>query len=222
MSQSIVETNILSKDFEYLPPFFYNNTFALRCELGNGDTNEEYMLCAQRRAMEIFRLLFPAGADALFFDYWLYDDCSSGIPEAGNDSTGNIEQIHNAYIEDRIASMRFLFRFQDQYRHIVVRDLPGIDDDDDNAVLGRNRVVCYADGKAFDADSIISNQLVRQTNPLVSFVSFEKELIFSVYDDRGCDIVFSTHEAMAAFYDKLEPYFLDYDRDEMVRRMSKE
>ena len=222
MSHSIVEANILSKDFEYLPPFFYHNAFALRCELGIGDTPEEYRDSAQQRAMEIYRLLFPDGSDALFFDYWLYDDCLSECPEPESESVGNQQELHNATIEDGIASMRFLFRFQEQYRHIVVRDLPGFDDDEDNAVLRRNRVVCYADGKVFDAESIISDQLDCQTNPLVSFVSFEKDLIFSVYDDRGCDIVFSTHEAMAALYKKLEPYFLDYDSEEMVRRLRKE
>ena len=52
----------------------------------------------------------------------------------------------------------------------------------------------------------------------VGFVSFENECILSVYDDRGCDIVFATREKMNAFYHKLRPYFLNYDLDEMEKR----
>lgn len=201
MPISTIETNILSKDFQYLQPFF--------------------IITLQQRALEIFRILFPAGADALFFDYWLYDDCWSGAPELESEYAEDIEEIHKTCIENRVALMKFLFHFQERYRHSIVKGLSGYGDDcNDDTFLGRNRVVCYADGKAFDVNSILSNQINCQTNPLVNFVSFEKELIFSVYDDRGCDIVFSTHEAMTAFYEKLEPYFLDYDRKEMFRRMN--
>jgi hypothetical protein len=52
----------------------------------------------------------------------------------------------------------------------------------------------------------------------ISFVSFENECILSIYDSRGCDIVFATQEKMKEFYHTLEPYFLDYDRAEMERR----
>ena len=50
---------------------------------------------------------------------------------------------------------------------------------------------------------------------LVSFVSFDNQFIFSVYDDRGCDIVFFSNEKYKEFYLKLEQYFLDYDREKM-------
>ena len=50
-------------------------------------------------------------------------------------------------------------------------------------------------------------------------MSFENECIYSVYDDRGCDVVFFTHGKMKEFYNKLKPYFLDYDIEEMERRI---
>ena len=51
-------------------------------------------------------------------------------------------------------------------------------------------------------------------------MSFENECILSIYDDRGCDIVFATKEKMREFYNKLNPYFLEYDAEEMSRRFN--
>ena len=73
---------------------------------------------------------------------------------------------------------------------------------------------------AYDVDfttleSILKNQIECQINPLVSFVSLDNQCIFSVYDDRGCDVVFFTKEKYKEFYVKLEQYFLDYDREKM-------
>lgn len=71
MRKSIVEEQICSPDFQYLKPWFYSNPYALRCELGIGDTNEEYMRNAKKRAFEIYHILFPKGANAIFFDHWI-------------------------------------------------------------------------------------------------------------------------------------------------------
>ena len=70
----------------------------------------------------------------------------------------------------------------------------------------------------FDIKNIkkrIKKQIKSQKDPLYHFVSFENEFIFSIYDDRGCDIVFFSEEKYKEFYYKLEKYFLDYDRDVM-------
>jgi hypothetical protein len=63
-----IETMILDSAFDYLQPYFYNNPYALRCELGIGDTSEEYMRQARIRAAEIYRILFPSKADAIIFN----------------------------------------------------------------------------------------------------------------------------------------------------------
>ena len=36
----------------------------------------------------------------------------------------------------------------------------------------------------------------------IGFVSFRNECILSVYDDRGCDVVFATHEIMLPDFQK--------------------
>ena len=78
---SKVEELILSRDFDYLQPYFCNNPYALRCELGIGDTTEEYMRQAWQRANAIYDLLFPHGADAIIFNYWINDWSESGEAE---------------------------------------------------------------------------------------------------------------------------------------------
>ena len=76
--QSKVERLITDKSFDYLQPYFYNNPFALRCELGIGKTHEEYMRQARERAIRIYNILFPDKADAIIFNQWIYDWSDSG------------------------------------------------------------------------------------------------------------------------------------------------
>ena len=76
MKESKIEKLIRDREFAYLQPHFYNNPYALRCELGIGD--EEYMANAKTRANEIYDILFPGGADAILFNYWIFDYSESG------------------------------------------------------------------------------------------------------------------------------------------------
>ena len=215
---SLVEEIICNRDFSYLQPYFYNNPYALRCELGQGDDHREYMAAALRRALEIYDILFPKGADAICFNYWLRDDCDRGPAEQDEcDETMEESLAHALEVEGK--KYRFLRENQFRYRHMTVRDMPTYDepDDPDYGLTRRNRVVCFSDGKGFDHEALLRNEIFWEGYE-VSFISFENECIFSVYDDRGCDIVFMTQEKLREFYHKIEPYFLDYDREEMERR----
>ena len=220
MGSSIVEAQIRSKDFLYLQPYFYNNPLALRCELGIGSTNAEYMSNAHRRALEIYGILFLNGADAIIFNHWMYDYCDSGEAEVDCfDDEDDLPGIIDNRIEAEMKKLRFLSEFQMKYRHYTVRDLKTYDEpgDGEYELQRRNRVICYSDGKGFDYRSLLEQEVEGKGHE-VSFVSFENECIFSVYDDRGCDIVFMTHEKLREFYHKLQPYFLDYDAQEMEKR----
>lgn len=211
---SIVEGCICSRDFAYLQPYFYNHPYALRCELGMGDTKEEYMANANRRALEIYNILFSNGADAIIFNYWLHDPCDSG-DAAYDDAAGIIENR----IESEAEKLRFLSNFQLKYRHYTVRDMQTYEEpgDEDYDRTRRNRVVCYSDGRGFDYQALLKQEIEWEGHE-VSFVSFENECIYSVYDDRGCDVVFMTYEKLREFYHRLRPYFLEYDLAEMEKR----
>ena len=216
MKKSIVEERICSPDFPYLKPWFYNNPYALRCELGIGDTDEAYMRNARKRAFEIYHILFPNGADAIFFDRWIDDYCTNGRP-MGEDWE-NPDEIIESTVEYEMRRLRFLLEYEYRYRHMTLRNLQTYDEpgDEDFDAVRRNRVVCFSDGIGFDYEKLIDQQLDGSYD--VSFVSFEHECIFSVYDDRGCGVVFMTREKMKEFYHRLQPYFLEYDREEMAKR----
>lgn len=80
------------------------------------------------------------------------------------------------------------------------------------------RVVSYRDGEDFAVNRLIRRCIWEQQQVPVGFVSFENECILSIYDDRGCDIVFATHEKLRELYSLLKPFFLEYDAGEMARR----
>ena len=215
---SLAEERICSREFSYLHPYFYNHPYGLRCELGQGDAHEAYMATALRRALELYDILFPKGADAICFNYWLQDDCDSG-PAEQDDCDETMEENLAHALEVEAKKYRFLRENQFRYRHVTVRNLPTYDEtgDPDCELIRRNRVGCFSDGKCFDYETLLRNEIFWEGHE-VSFISFENECIFSVYDDRGCDIVFMTREKLREFYHKIEPYFLDYDREEMERR----
>ena len=219
---SKVEELVLSRDFDYLQPYFYNNPYALRCELGIGDTTEEYMCQARQRANAIYDILFSHGADAIIFNYWINDWSDSGETEG---KAWESEEIAAEIVDRRIQaesdSLRFLSEHMMKYRHVAVKNLKTYDEpgDPDYDLRRRHRTVCYSDGIGFDDRELIEKQLSDGDSPEISLISFENECFLSVYDDRGCDIVFMTYEKMKSFYPALSPFFLAYDLAEMERRL---
>lgn len=200
MLLSQIESRLLSQDFAYLRPWFYQNPHALRCELGQGDDTETYMRNAYRRAKEIFAILFPDGQpDAVFFDQFVYE-----IP------------MRQPYVHKE----RAFFNRMTTRRHVIVPNLRTHEDDEpeEEKTYTRNRVVSYRDTEEFPVARLIRRCIWEQQLAPVGFVSFENECILSIYDDRGCDIVFATHEKMREIYPLLKPYFLEYDAEEMKRR----
>ena len=215
---SKIESLILSPDFPYLQPYFYTHPYALRCELGRGDTSEAYYATARQRAEAIYSLLFPRTADAMFFNYWVYDWSDSG------EAQSKLFEDADTFVAQRVAretrALRFLSESMMRYRHVSVKKLKTYSEPDDGDYddIRRDRIVCYADGVGFDDRGLLWPQIESENNSEVSLVSFENECILSVYDDRGCDVVFADPDKFRAFYPLLRPYFLAYDFAEMERR----
>ena len=181
---------ISDSSFLYLQPWFYNNKLSLRCELGIGEGNE-YMENAFCRAIQIANILFDSKKiDAAF--YHQYFDNDGCVHVAGD----------FAFSNDKIIEL-------DRSKLLCL----DVIDDDISAV---KRCISYnVDFTVLERT--LKSQIASQINPLVSFVSIDNQCIFSVYDDRGCDIVFFNNEKYKDFYVKLEQYFLDYDREKMKK-----
>ena len=220
MERSKVEEMLLNPSFDYLQPYFYTNRYALRCELGVGNDTVEYMDNARLRAKQIHEILFPDGADAIAFNYWMYDWSDSGDAEE-KQYDAPVEVIDRR-VKSEMRALRFLSEKIMKYRHTCVRGLKTYADpsDPDYQTTRRNRIICYSDGIGFDDIALINGQIDSEDNSEVSLVSTKNECIMSVYDDRGCDIVFATYEKMKAFFPFLKPFFLPYDLEEMERRFN--
>jgi hypothetical protein len=87
-------------------------------------------------------------------------------------------------------------------------------------VIRKNRVVCFTKA-GLDGKPMILKTMKHDRYPILNFVSYENECILTVYDDRGCDIVFYDKEKFKSFYMKLKPYFLAYDVKLMEERYKK-
>ena len=185
---SNIRKQILDGSFLYLQPWFYNNKLSFRCELGIGE-GKEYMDNAFHRAISIANILFANKTiDAAFYNQYF-------------DNDGRTYDVNALILKfDKIVEL-------DRYSLI---ESEAIDDD----IAAVKRYISY--NIDFDTlESILKSQIECQINPLINFVSFDNEFVFSVYDDRGCDIVFFNNDKFKEFYSRLEPYFLEYDREKM-------
>lgn len=188
---SNVKMSIEDKKYLYEQPWFYNNKLALRCELGVGN-GMKYLKNAKQRALEIFNILFNNEVpDCSFFHEYIYNDYNFDYSDFIKDINWSLE--------------------------LDIKDLRNDYCNED--LISIKRHITFN----FDIKNIkkrIRKQIKSHKDPLFHFVSFENEFIFSIYDDRGCDIVFFSEEKYKEFYYKLEKYFLDYDRDRMKNTLN--
>ena len=205
---------IRNQNFSYLHPIFYRNKNVLRCELskthhGMADRNEAY-----KHAMEIFDILFPHGADALFFHFTVTD---ASLCEDYNFSKQEIKYM-SEYMHEQ---MHFLFSFPANKREVIEH----LDIDREYAppeIIKRNRIIYFAnDDKTGLNEKALIKRLTspkegRLQNFEPSFVSFDNECIFTIYDERGCDIFFADKEKYNIFYQKLASNLFDYDLERML------
>jgi hypothetical protein len=47
----------------------------------------------------------------------------------------------------------------------------------------------------------------------VYFINISKKTIFHIYDDRGCDVISASREALTDIYKEYNDWILDYDRE---------
>ncbi len=195
---SRMEDCLLNPAFAYHEPWFYHHPYALRCELGIGDDAETYLRNARARAEAIAAILFihsDGQPDAIFHDIQTRRD-------------GRIR-----YTADATRARALTAR----YRRRLIRGLPPPPLADPESNLPCTRYLYYRDAGSFDISALICGNFDLRLAQ-VHLVSFTGDCILSIYDDRGCDIIFATPAALLGHYEALEPYFLDYDRAEMARR----
>ena len=193
---SIVKEKIEDINFLYQQPWFYNNELSLRCELGKGDETV-YLENAVNRALDILSILFKDDIiDCVFLDeYTIEDDINDNVIFVNDE----VDQTYiNEYFNfDKTIDLNITNNNNELYENVV----------------SIKRHFTYNIGKT-KIETIIKKQILNEAH-VYHFVSFKNNFIYSIYDDRGCDIVFFDEEKYKEFYFKLEKYFLDYDRESM-------
>ena len=111
-SNSEIEKLITDASFSYMQPWFYNHPYALRCELGIGDSTRVYLKNAKKRAYKIFDILFPTHPDAIFFDYYI-EDFSSW------------DRINvNKTVDFFKRNIKFLAKHINKYEYTIILNIP--------------------------------------------------------------------------------------------------
>lgn len=205
MSQ--IEGLIKSESFDYLQPILYRNQNVLRCELSEVHRGKANRRTAFKNALAIYELLFPAGADALFFHSNVSD---MSLCEDYGFSRQEMEGILACERE----KLNLLASLQNVKKRTVIENLARYDDAPAE-VIKRNRIIFYAGSADLNEKALIK----RLTDPREgrlqalepSFVSFANECILSIYDERGCDIFFADKEKYRQFFHRLQPFLFDYD-----------
>ena len=193
---SNVERKINDNTFLYQKPWFYNNKLSLRCELGIGKETV-YLENAVNRALDILNILFKGDIiDCVFLDeYTIEDDINDNVIFV-NDEVDQPD-INEYFNFDKTIDLNITNNNNELYENVV----------------SLKRHFTYNIDKT-KIETIITKQILNEAH-VYHFVSFKNNFIYSIYDDRGCDIVFFDEEKYKEFYFKLEKYFLDYDRESM-------
>lgn len=217
---SKVEQNILNKEFKYFEPYFYNHELSCRCELGIGG-GRKYIINAYKRAVKIYNILFANGMDAFFYEskFYDYDYNTEDVFEYWTKQASLRLIKETNFIADNVkAETKENLRYQQKYYHKVVRNVPFYSTEEiDSDAIQSNRIVCYPKNN-FNAAKEIKQRMSYPSRRILHFVSFANECIMSIYDDRGCDVVFFEPSKFVEFYDLLKPYFLQYDCELMAKK----
>jgi len=200
--------------FRFEQPFFYNNKFSLRCELGIGN-KKEYMKNAYKRAVEIFNIVFPNKPDFFVVEHEI-DDISQCLRA---NSIGILKNNAKAYYENLVD----LKKLQSMGDSELIK-ISSFTEEEKRwyITLAINRFIIFPnDNKKYFDDMIKSQVGIKQPSFLLhritNFGSLDNDCVLTIYDDRGLDIVFSSKEKGKPFYEKLKPYLFEYDIEIMKK-----
>ena len=198
---SIVKEKIEDINFLYQQPWFYNNKLSLRCELGIGDESV-YLENAIKRALDIFNILFKDDIiNCVFLDEYKVEDDINDNVIFDNDEVVQID-INEHFTFDNTLDLNITNNDNELYENVVSIKRHFVYDVDKSKI-----------------ETIIKQQILNDSN-IYHFVSFNNNFIYSIYDDRGCDIVFFDEGKFKEFYHRLEKYFLDYDKASMIETLN--
>ena len=188
-------------------PLFYRYPQGLRFELSTGGNSIEQFLCAHRKALAICEDIFISNKDlAVCIRFWhngslfshrkLLRELGHADIKPGKNREMWSEVVH---VDDRTAE-----NSDEQWIHAAF-NVP--------KTLLQNLLWCAL---ATDFSTIRPNP-----DCLVYLFEMQKKIVVFPYDDRGMDVVGENHDELVSLYQKHNQCLLEYNRDEMDIRFSK-
>jgi hypothetical protein len=197
------------------PPLFYSWNTGIRFKLGDPhlyDINtNHYMERVYYRAIELFDALHEKDDDIIIVTYGYFADKQR-------------KQVKKLYLYKKYIKSKHVLR------NLQLNVLPNVfadeeEDPDESTNTYRYMITC----KVFDVDShkllrAICNRDIGIKPKIqhdVFFVNLNKGTIYHVYDDRGCDVISNSKEAIKDIYLKYKDWILDYDRETIDKTFDK-
>ncbi len=195
-------------NLELRPPLFYSWNIGIRFELGvewkseYDYPNNPYILGCYKRAITLFEAIHSPTED--IFVVMDVNDFDKGK---------NIRlQLKNF---PKYVKKSLLFRLENQALPYIFPE----DDEEGTYKTQRFTLKCKtSDFKYVPLLKAICNQdlgLKPSIFHRVYFININRKTIFHVYDDRGCDLLATSPDAIRDIYKKYSDWILDYDRNKM-------
>lgn len=188
------------------PPLFYNWGVGIRFELGVDYRYDQiyencpYMKGVYSRAIAVFQALH-ASDDELFL-----------VVDVNDFADGKAFKHKLKAFSHYVKTKSMLDKLQ---QHTIPYVFP---EDDDDGVYRTHRFTLRCKPSDFDYIALlkaICNHdmgLKPQISHRVYFININKQTIYHVYDDRGCDVIATSPETIRDLYHRYQDWILDYDR----------
>jgi len=196
-------------NLELRPPLFYNGDIGIRFKLGvNYDCTNIYENCpylegVYNRAITLFQSLHSKTDDI----YIVVD-----VNDYANGETFKHKlNIFSKYVKEKSD----LFKLQKNTIPYVFPE----DDEDGLYKTHRFTLKCkVSDLKYIPMLKAICNQdmgIKPRIFHMVYFINVNKNTIFHIYDDRGCDVLATSPNTIRDMYHTYNDWILDYDRNKI-------
>ncbi|WP_036132594.1 DUF3885 domain-containing protein [Lysinibacillus sphaericus] len=200
------------------PSLYHQWDIGIHFELGtgiyqfkdDGSLNLEMFDCVYNQALSIFNELF-SDLDEIFLVTNVYQHRSDEIKKKRI-------KVYNRFLKNKNLKL-----------HLRQETLPYVFDDeeaDDYYTSRFSLKCCKHDFKypllikaACNEDFPLKPKFGPVSNyPDVFFINITKNVIFFIYDDRGCEVIATNNETIYPLYEKYGDWIDEYSREEIVKR----
>ncbi|UCZ71601.1 DUF3885 domain-containing protein [Bacillus pumilus] len=196
-------------DLILTPSLFYQWPFGLRFEVADWSLGEESVVLekAGDRALKIVRYAFDPEDDILFV--------TDVYTQHEHELTKQKLLVYQKYVRQQVRN-----RLRHELLTYVRPEL------DEPLTLERFTLTCQLQDIRLrpllqaicQEDFYAPNQIMNgKLGYEIYLINLTKQMIFHLYDDRGCDLIAADAERLRPVYEGLQHWLLDYDRAQMDR-----